>query len=507
MAPLSSQGPFEKVPDWLRWRSRASPDIPALKFGASVRWTWRDLDEQSDTASANLVSRGVKKGDRVALLMSPSEHYVALVHALARIGAVAVPLNPNQSEQEIQSQLSDSEPRLVIRDKSLHLQGERARIAEWTEPADFFHEPRHRDQTSVSPTRDINSVHAIIYTSGSTGAPKGVQLTLGNFMWNAISVSFRVGLSPTDRWLLALPLFHVGGYAIIFRSVLYGSQVVLHPKFEPKAVLRSMEDDEVTLASFVPTMLAQLLNSDRQNRARTLRAIFLGGDRPSPELVSKIAARRLPVLFTYGMTETCSQVAISPAAPDSTEPAYDALSPVQILVADEKESKLTSTAPGKVGEILVRGPSVFLGYWRKGKLTRARLRDGWFRTGDLGAWDDSGSRFTVIGRKDEAIITGGEKVLPAEVEVALKAHPAVEDVVVFGLDDPRWGKRVVAAVQTKEGTNPSPEEFRTFLKRELAGYKVPKQFHLLDALPRTDSGKARRDLIRRKISALGDASA
>jgi len=513
-------GRGQRFSDWLRWRSGVSPEAIALKVGG-LEWSYRELQERVSALSALLHSRGMRRGDRLALLMPPSERYVAIVHASARLGAVVVPLNPRQSTPEILEQLRDSSPSLVVHEEAL---GARAKELQaglrrglssgprWVRAAELAAESDSGGEEPVLGDQlDASAPHAIIYTSGSSGAPKGVELTLSNLMWNAISIGFRSGASPNDRWLLCMPLFHVGGYAIIFRSVLHGSGIVLHPKFEPKLVSRSLDGDGITLASFVPTMLSEILEArGGKPLDPRVRTIFLGGGQPPASLVAAIRKRRLPVLLTYGMTETCSQVAVSSAWMSSEGPAYQPVLPSEVAVMRSPTKRRVAFADaGEVGEVAVRGPTLFRGYWRKPALTASRFRGGWFFTGDLGVLQPStslrgrrASGVVILGRKEETIVSGGEKVFPAEVESALREHPAVKDAVVVGVEDAKWGQRVVAVLEEKpefHGHRPSGPELTAFLGERIGRYKIPKQYHFWDALPRTPTGKTRRGAVRLQV--------
>jgi o-succinylbenzoate---CoA ligase len=512
---LARQGRL--APDWLRWRSGVSPDSVALKAGGTER-SYRELQDAVSGLSAALLSMGIRRGDRVAFLMAPSERYVALVHAVARVGAVAVPLSHRQSAPELLSQFRDSDPSIVLHDGALEAKREELEARylghprrrrgparpRWVLDDELAAEAASRRGERVLGDRiDLTSPHAIIYTSGSSGAPKGVELTLSNLMWNAISVGFSSGASPLDRWLLCLPLFHVGGYAIIFRSVLHGSGIVLHSRFDPKLVSQSLDADGVTVASFVPTMLSDVLEARGGKPLEpNVRLIFLGGGHPPARLVAEIRKRRLPVLLTYGMTETCSQVALSNVWTAAEGPAYGPAFPSEVAVMRPgKNARLALTEPGEVGEVAVRGPTLFRGYWRSPRLTASRFRGEWFFTGDLGVLQPGPSPrgIVILGRKEETIVSGGEKVFPGEVESALREHPAVRDVVVVGVDDAKWGQRVVAVVEAKVGLrddHPSASELSAFLGEKIGRYKIPKDYLFWASLPRTPTGKARRAEVR-----------
>ncbi|MDA4116724.1 MAG: AMP-binding protein [Thaumarchaeota archaeon] len=498
------------VQDWLWWRSGVSPERKALKFG-SVEWTYKDLQEKVGNLSAHLRHWRIRRGERVALLVQPSETFVALVHAIARVGAVAVPLNHRQSGIELLLQLKDSDPSLVVCDEAI---GEKVRdkigprLWKLTSELDLASPPRGGE-----PFRgdflDPSALHSIVYTSGSSGVPKGVELTVSNFLWNAVSFGLRNGASADDRWLLAMPLFHVGGFTVIFRSVLHGSGIVLHRRFEAAPVSRSLDKDEITLASFVPTMLADVLASRAGEPFPSgLRRIFLGGDRPPESLMAKIKDERLPVVLTYGMTETCSQVALSPvgAGPSGSREgvvAYQQVFPSEVAIKSGRKGA-SKARPGEVGEIVVRGPTVFRGYWRNRKMSEASFDGPWFRTGDLGFMRPSanGDEFALLGRKDDMIISGGEHIYPVEVESSLRGHRAVRDAVVIGRKDERWGQRVEAVLEIRRDFRlapPSGSDLDAFLKQRMASYKVPKRYHFWTVLPRTSSGKVLREAVRLRL--------
>ena len=511
------------VPDWLRWRSEASPDAMAVRMG-KLEWSYSELQLARQRSLASPATPRCDEGRQGgAPHARPSLSFVALVHAVARIGAVAVPLNHGQSVPELASQMLDSDPSLVVYDAALMsvakrletegrpgARGKKGTAARrWEAISDLMAATASSSRGLAGDHLDLLSPHAIVYTSGSSGEPKGVVLTLSNLMWNALSVGLRVGATPDDKWLLCMPLFHVGGYSIIFRSLLYGNGVVLQPSFDPIRVSRSLDEDGITLVSFVPTMLSELLDARRTNPlSPRVRAIFLGGGQPPTQLLSAIKRRRLPVLLTYGMTETCSQVAVADVA-DQPEPfTYRPLLPTSLAVMKlGTKNRVAFAKHGEVGEVAVRGPTVFSGYWRKPKLTGAKFSEGWFLTGDLGvAAEDTKSPeaagLTILGRKEETIVSGGEKILPAEVESALREHSAVRDAVVIGLADARWGERVVAVIETRPGYGdrlPSAKELSVFLKEKVARYKVPKQYHFWTELPRTPTGKTRRAAVRQRL--------
>jgi O-succinylbenzoic acid--CoA ligase len=302
-----------------------------------------------------------------------------------------------------------------------------------------------------------------MYTSGSTAAPKQVRLTYGNWLSNALGSAVALGLDLEERWLCPMPLAHVGGLSILLRSVIYGTTVVLPGGFDVEAVKRELGDRErgITLVSLVPTMLSRLLDAGLEEPP-TLRWALLGGGPIPPALVRRAEAAGVPIAPTYGMTEACSQI-VTHGWP---------LAGVELRVAAD-------------GELLVRGPTVAAG---------ALGPDGWLHTGDLGTLDERG-RLTVIGRRSDTIVTGGENVAPAEVEAVLLEHVAVAEAAVHARPDADWGERLVATVVLRDGEQTSPEELRAHCAARLAAFKVPKAVELADALPRGPTGK----LLRRQL--------
>lgn len=490
-----------EVQDWLLWRSSLCPARLALRF-ERVEWSYGELQERVSAVSALLVSWGVKRGERVCLLLNPSATYVAVVHALTRIGAVTVPLNPRQSPQELKWQINHCRPSLVLFDADLSDLKGKIRDADMREGYKWKSSAEVSTDVALRPIRggtiDTSSLHSIIYTSGSTGTPKGVEITPSNLLWNAISFGMRHGSYPSDRWLLVMPIFHVGGYAILFRSIIHGSGIVLHQRFEATDVSESLDNEGVTLISLVPTMLNELLKVHPGPFRSSLRLIFLGGAHPPNSLLARIQERQLPVALTYGMTETCSQVATSSASTlaQRMEPSYVAMFPNTLAI--KKGNAFVSRA-GQSGEVVVRGPTICRGYWRNTRATSISCKGGWFHTGDAG-YLDAGGGIVILGRKGDMIVTGGENIYPIEVEAPLLEHEAIEEAVVVGRKDPKWGQRVEAVVKAREGRRvPSQSELNRFLAERIGGYKIPKAYHFWRSLPKTLTQKTRRERVRQLL--------
>lgn len=378
--------------------------------------------------------------------------FACLLHALPRLGAVLVPLNTRLTAGELRGQIDVAGARLVV---EAPLDGEEADV-----------EPR----AAVDPAEP----QTLLFTSGTTGSPKPVVLSYANHRASALASAWNLGVAPGDRWLCVLPLFHVGGLSILLRSAIYGTTAIVHERFDEHAVAATLTAGQATLVSLVATMLARVLDAGLA-AAPPLRAALIGGGPVPGSLLARARDAGVPVVPTYGMTETASQIATA-----GMQAGGDVASAAQPL-----SGVCVQIAAG--GEILVRGAMVSEG---------ALAPDGWLHTGDRGRLDGDGG-LHVAGRIADVIVTGGENVTSSEVEDVLRDHPAVLDVAVVGEDDPEWGEAVTAYV-VPDGADVDEDELLDHVRARLAGFKVPKSLRIIPELPRGPAGKvARAELARR----------
>ena len=433
-----------KLDNWLAQRAQSCPERTALVTEASTV-TYAELEAEATWVARRLAAYGVRREATAALTMHPRREEVVLLHALMKLGAVAMPLSPQLTDAEREAVLASERPAVDLNDAAELTQTE----------ADLPLLGEH----------DMDDLQCHMLTSGSTGEPRQVGLTYGNFLFSAVGSAFNIGVEPADRWLCCLPLSHVAGLSIVLRSVIYGTTAVLLDGFDTDQVASTLTSGGITVLSLVPTMLLRLLEAEADLSAP--RAILIGGG-PVPEAALEEAlARGATVVQTYGMTETCSQVTtLSPE--DAARKIGSAGRPL-----------LTTHVRIDGDEILVQGPTV-----SKGALDP----DGWLHTGDLGHIDEEGFLY-VTGRRSEVIVSGGENVMPAEVESVLLAHPAVADAAVFGRPDREWQEAVWALVVLVEGAEVGEDELRSHCAVSLAGFKVPKRIDFVSALPRSPSGK------------------
>jgi len=479
------------LPDWLARRALLHPDRPAL-IGSFATWSFAELDARASALAMGLRALGLLPGQRLAILARNSPYYAAALHAAPRCGLLLVPLNTRLTPNELAWQLADCGATLLLYDEAhaavaAILDGvERVALEPLTELV--------TGEVAAAPPIDLDAPHTIIYTSGTTGHPKGAMLSAGNHWWSATASLLNLGLHETDRWLAVLPLFHVGGLSILLRGVIYGIPVVLHERFDPAAALAAIDDEAVTIASLVAVMLARMLEIRGQRPFPPhFRCALLGGGPAPQQLLESCASRGVPVVQTYGMTETASQaVTLAPAdALRKLGSAGQPLLPMELrIVAAGRVA-----APGEVGEICVRGPMVTKGYYGRPEATAAALHDGWLHTGDLGYLDPEGFLY-VVDRRSDLIISGGENIYPAEVEAILLEHPAVAEAGVIGAPDPVWGQVPVAFLVIRDAAHVDSNQLIEHCRARLATYKAPRQIHVVAELPRTAAGKLRRNLLR-----------
>ena len=436
--------------NWLAQRAETCPDRTALIAGARAM-DYATLEAEAVSAARRLAGKGVRRDSVVAITMPAGIEFAVALHALIKLGAIAVPLDPGLGGAERRRAMGEGQPALTL-SSAEDLEGAEADLPLLGEI-------------------DLAATCTRVLTSGTAGTPRPVSLTYGNHLWSAVGSAFNLGVEPTDRWLCCLPLFHVGGLSIVMRSVIYGTTAVIHDGFDVDRIASSLEGDGVTLISVVPTQLARLLAAGVD--LLPLRAVLVGGGPVPSEVLEEALGRGATVVQTYGMTETASQVTTL-APMEAVSHAGSAGRPL-----------LTTHLRIQDGEILVQGPTVAPGFADE---------DGWLHTGDLGTIDDDGFLY-VTGRLGDVIITGGENVLPAEVEAVLLRHPQVADAAVVGRADPEWQEAVTAVVVLRGGAEVSAEELVSHCGGELAGFKVPKRVEFVATLPRTDSGK----LIRREL--------
>jgi malonyl-CoA/methylmalonyl-CoA synthetase len=459
-----------------RW---AVDDGRVVLVDGERRITAGELEERSRAVARRLAGAGLAAGDRIVTSAETSAELVIAHVAALRLGLVVVPVNTAYREREVAHVVRDAEPSAAVVDDD-----ERGR---WINAASarpvVVLGPDVALPDAAAPELDLvhrDDLAILGYTSGTTGAPKGAMLTQGNVLAGAEALRLAWRWTADDRLVLALPLFHMHGLAVgLHVALLAGASAVLLPRFEPHLVLDAARDHHATLFFGVPTMYARLVASPRVAELGRLR-LCASGSAPLPAaLHHELAARAgTVVLERYGMTETLMTVSNPYDGERRAGTVGIPLPCVDVQLSD-----------GEHGEIRVRGPNVFAGYWRRHDATRASVDDdGWFQTGDVAELDDGYLR--IVGRTKELIITGGFNVYPREVEDVLRAHPSVADVAVIGTPSDEWGEVVTAVVVPAD--TPDTDALLEHAAAELAPYKRPRIVRYVDELPRNALGKVLR---------------
>lgn len=479
---MLTQG-ISSIPQLLNQRAALTPERAALFFEGS-RWSFEELRQMSLLYAEKLTGHGISRGQLVALQMRNSAEMVFVIHGLMMIGAQTLLLNVRLTDHEREWQLQDAKAAFLISDKETESKVKIITLASLRETAP--------QSCLVLKEQDLADTATIMYTSGTTGKPKAVKQTYGNHLFSAYGSVLNLGLGDNDKWLCTMPLFHISGLSILFRSVIYGSPVVLHRQFDPRLANQAIQTEGVTIMSVVSAMLSRMLDDLREAEyPESFRGMLLGGGPAPMPLLKRSAEKGIRVFQTYGMTETSSQIATL-APEDAIRKIGSSGKPLfPCAISIWKEDREASA--NEPGEIRVKGPNVTPGYLH-GRGSEA-FKDGWFYTGDLGYLDEEGYLY-MLDRRSDLIISGGENVYPAEIESVLSAYPAVREAGVTGISDDSWGAVPAAALVLKDGAVFNEEEILHFCKERLARYKIPKHFAILQELPRNASNK----LVRKELT-------
>jgi fatty-acyl-CoA synthase len=479
-----------------------TPDKPALVFEGEIL-SYRSFHERIEhTAQALKAEYGVSRGDRVAILSLNRPDYLVLLYACARLGAMLVPLNWRLATAEQMFILSDAATKILLLEQAfaeilpvLEATLSKTRVVglDFTPPA-----PGHAFEALLAqaagdgrnPHTDLSCPLLIVYTSGTTGRPKGAVLRQEALLWNGVMSQHMHGLTSNDHVLTVLPFFHVGGLNIQTTPALHhGAAVTILPRFTPDAALAAIAGGRPTLTVLVPATIQAL--SDHPSWAKadlsSLKAVSTGSQIVPPHLIERFITRGVPVLQVYGSTETCPIAVYTLLGGDLSRTGSTGL-PGLCCEAAVIDDAGVEQPPDTPGEIAVRGPNVFFEYWGNEAATREVLREGWFRTGDVGRRDADGY-FFVHDRKKNMIISGGENIYPAEVERVLLEHPDVADCGVIGRADAKWDEVPVAYVIPRAGRRIDAAALKTHVSAQLARFKVPRDFVFVEELPRTALGK------------------
>jgi fatty-acyl-CoA synthase len=481
---------------WPARRARMTPDKAALVQAGRIT-TYAELEHRSTRLALGLRQLGVERGDRVAFLGLNSVELVETMFAVAKLGAVFLPVNTRLAPPELRHVLEDSGARLLIWQggfesgvESPEVEGlglDQVRIADdgGASLAALF-----GPEGTVDEPVGLDDLFMIQYTSGTSGRPKGVMLSHANIVWNVFNLMVDVDLGSDEVALVTAPLFHTAALnQVLFPTILKGGTALIEAKFDPDRAIELIEREGVTLLFGVTSMYLALAATKRFAEAdlSTLRGALSGGA-PIPEsLLQTWLDRGLMITQGYGLTESSPGATMLRAA-DGVRKLGSAGTACFFTDVRVVTPTMDPVEVGEPGEVLVSGPNVTSGYWQNPAATDDAFTDGWLRTGDLAVVDDEGY-LTIVDRLKDMYISGGENVYPAEVEQVIHSHPAIAEAAVVGVPDERWGEVGRAVVTLHEGAELTEAELLAHLEGRLARYKIPKSVVVVRELPHNASGK------------------
>lgn len=490
------------VATFLRSSAESNPDKTAIFFN-EAKITYRQLDQAVDSLAGGLLDLGLKHQGRVSLLLGNNPDFIRSHFAITRAGGTAVPLNPMFKGEEIKYILNDAEAVFLITPISFlplieTVWGQvpslkRVIVIGGETDGDVvsYEDLLARPSGPVEEKAADSDIAACLYTSGTTGKPKGALLTHGNLVFDTLAIIKHAELLPSDNNLCVLPLFHSFAQTVCMLCPIFsGGSITVMPQFRPDTVLKEIIDKKVNIFAGVPAMYASILatiSNPAQFDLSSLRLCFSGGASMPLEVMRLFEERYgVTIIEGNGPTETSPVSYVNPVRgvrkPGSVGPPIKGVK-VKIVDGDDRE-----LPANEVGEICVQGPNVMAGYLNQPEATAEAMKGGWFHTGDLGKIDEDGYVY-IVDRKKDMIIVGGLNVYPREVEECLYENPKVAEAAVIGVADELRGEVPKAFIVLKPGVQGTPREFSLFARARLANYKCPRQVAIVDALPKTATGK------------------
>ena len=486
----------------LEQHAKNHPDAPLCIVGDEVV-TYEGMRQRAARLAAGLHGQGVRRGDVVALLAYNCSEFLETIFAVNHLGATAMPINWRLAAAEVRYILEHSQATAFVCDAELlelgnsSLEGcatSPAKVCIGTSASDGWHLLSDLRTEPTVPRAQVapDDLHRLMYTSGTTGRPKGVMITYSNLAWKNLAHITEFGFTRDDVALACGPLYHVGALDLTTTTMIaVGARVILHRSFDAARVVDEIERSQVTQVWMAPAMINSILNlPDIDSRdLSSVKVVIAGGEKMPIPLIERLR-RIFPNAWfadAYGLTETVSGDTFLDRA--STVRKLGSCGRtclfLELQIWDEQGNEVPR---GERGEIVLRGPKVFKGYWRDPEATERAFAGGWFHTGDIGICDDEGYVY-IVDRLKDMILSGGENIAGSEVERVLYEHPAVREAAVVARPDERWGEVPVAFVALKDGMTASPEELIEHCRGQLAKFKVPKAVNLIEALPRNPSGK------------------
>jgi long-chain acyl-CoA synthetase len=496
----TSNAASANIASWVTERAATDPDLPAIKQGETIL-SYGSLDAAAARFATILSRRGVKAGDRVAMIMPNVIYFPIVYYAILRAGAIVVPMNPLLKAGEITYTWNDSGAKLAVVFPLFAEEAVKAASVTGTEviitvPGEWDAELARTEPTEQVAARTGADTAVILYTSGTTGQPKGAELSHDNLRSNVgTTIETVLPMAPGEVIFGGLPLFHSFGQTVGLNAAIAGGAcLTLLPKFDGEQALSIIDRDRVSVFLGVPTMYMGLLAVKDKERFDTtaLQVAASGGASLPVEVLHKVEQTfGITLLEGYGLSETSPVASFNhPDRPTKPGSVGIPIRGVEFALHDENDNDV---ADGEIGEIVIRGENVMKGYWNRPEATDEAMRGGWFHSGDLARRDEDGFYF-IVDRKKDMINRSGYNVYPREVEEILYAHPAVAEAAVFGVPDAMCGEEVAALVTLEEGALATEDELRDYVKGQIAAYKYPRIIRF-GPIPKGPTGK----ILKREI--------
>jgi len=451
--------------------------------------SYQSLNFKVNLAAKHLRKSGIAPGDLVAILSDNSPDFVVSILALWMIEAIPVPINIKLSTSEIEEQLKILECKFVLAEYSVKEKISFAGINKININLLYL----TSDSFDVDFRYNETKTAIIMFTSGASGKPKAVELSFSNLIQSAKIGNKYLKQTKEDRWLASLPFYHIGGFSIIFRALIFGTEIILPNNLKLQSIIQTINQLKPTLISLVSSQMSELLKNNIHPDDE-LRHVLLGGGFIDSNLMREALHKGWNVSKVYGSTETSSFVTV--LSPDEfkvkPESVGKPIPPNEIIIYDENRNELPNNTEG---EIAIKSPAVMKGYLKDDTATKNKLFNGVYLTGDIGYKDPEGY-IHVVNRRSDLIVTGGENVNPAELEEMIMKFSKVKEVCVFGIDDVTWGQKIAAVIVSQTSEKFEIEELEDFLKNKIASFKIPKQIFFVDELPKTELGKIKRETVK-----------
>ncbi|MDW7667562.1 MAG: AMP-binding protein [Bacillota bacterium] len=509
------------VGNYSYFRARITPDKEAVyDLDNKQHYTYQDLEERANILGNYLKDKlNLSKGDRIATISRNRVELLDLYYATGKTGTIFVPYNARLSEAELIKLINKEKPKVLFFEdiflesvENIKKETSLEKIISFDDMDEYLNYSEIMDSKNKNfltyEDLDFEDTHMIIHTGGTTGLPKGAKLSHRAMLFNSMNEVLTWGISHTDSAHILLPLFHTGGWNLLTLPILHaGGRILINKQFDPDESLQTINDEKPTFVFGAATIFRMMINSDKFDGTDFSSVKWvMAGAAPTPiNIMEKFWQRDIPFVLGYGMTEAGPNNLTAPAEFMNYDEMREKFASVgkpmyftQARIVDDSGKEVEDGTPG---ELIWSGPQIFSGYWDNDEETKKTLRDGWVYTGDMAQKDEDGFYY-IVGRKKNMYISGGENVFPPEVEKVIYDFEGVNEVIVIGVKDDKWGEVGKAVISQKKNKKIDTDKLKKYLLDNLAKYKVPKYYKIVEDLPKNNVGK----IVRNKVSELYGSS-